>query len=469
MQRIIHRVFISALILLFAYSGVLAQYGQSGLAASVSPIPQDQPLKATVDTLCGSWHICLRDTSGIKFALLLDDLAGKLVKPPRKFRNATFDPLLDSTNVGEIVFSGKDTAVCFDVYPVNPLDSSYAPLYISDIKGDVIVIDLYYASQRIRRAVLPDLSKRADSITFPITGVGDEVCSTLVYINTTASGAKDFSVNAVSLKRNSGDFTISSVIPAVPSVMKPGDSLKIQVCYNPKKIGNSRDSVIVASDCYPSSTLIKGVGVNPSMLAGDIAFPQVEVDSVKGGSLTIINDGSLAYSLTKSWKLSDTVNFSIDPVSAAQFPVSVNPSNSKTFKIYFHPRSIRKDTARIDWATDIDSKYSFIGKKYSLLIGEGIPDKINDVNTDISGLHSLTIRPNPVSGNFATCVFSSSFSLLHSTISIFDVLGREVMVQGILPGTMEIELPVWNLVNGIYYVRFSDGTSAITQQLEVLR
>ncbi|MEP7235781.1 MAG: hypothetical protein ABI778_10850, partial [Ignavibacteriota bacterium] len=177
--------------------------------------------RVTVDTMCFSWHVCAHDSIPISSITLLDDSAGNYGKPPKIFHNVHLDQKLDPNNAGVIELSGKDSVVCFDVFVSNPLDTGYAPLYIVDIGGNhsVPIPELRSAAASLRLTKIPDFPAKIDTLFFPTLALGDEICSTLVYINNGHSGGKSVTINSASLSKNSGQITLLSTSPHLPATL----------------------------------------------------------------------------------------------------------------------------------------------------------------------------------------------------------------------------------------------------------
>ncbi len=326
--------------------------------------------RAKVDTLCSSWHVCVRDTGGvtIRSVTLLDDPDGNYYRPGKQFFNAHFDPALDPDNKGEIDFTGDDTSVCFDVIVSNPLDSAYAPLYIVDSRGAHVVIDLRYKAPKFTLTKLPDFPPRIDTLAFPPTKIGDEVCSTLVYINTAPKGGKAFNVISATLKKNDPHFKISSITPSLPVSLKGGDSLKVLVCFDPKDTTASNDSVILTTDCFAAPLPIIGKGGTPLIYATDIDFGSVPTNTTLCLPLVVENRGTLPFLLTKNYFLHDKILFSIDPASAARLPVTLQPGGSITLTFCYSPKVLSDlDSTSVDWITDIPAPFTQTIKSWSYL------------------------------------------------------------------------------------------------------
>src|SRR5207302_3140865 len=128
---------------------------------------------------------------------------------------------------GEIVFSGTENAVSFDVLISNLFDTAYAPLYIVDKNGYHVtpILELRYKAPSVSELLLVPPTptfRKVDTLQYPTILIGNKVCSTIVYINTAAKGTTPFTIADVHLKTGT-DYTLSTT-PALPVALKGGDT-----------------------------------------------------------------------------------------------------------------------------------------------------------------------------------------------------------------------------------------------------
>ncbi len=429
----------------------------------------------TIDTVanCAGWNICVRDTSGgdpgIRAITLVDDSdAVYYGKIGAKYKNVT----LDSTSLdfvsGELhphVHSSQP--YCFNVKIENRLAYASAPIGIMDNFGNGIFLRLSRTSPAYSVATSPIASIHPDSIVFPQQKVGNEVCTTFVFKNTGTAGSSDINFLSAKLRKGNQAFTIKSIAPSLPLIAKSQDSFKIDICFSAEDSLRHRDSLVITTDCFDIPITLDARSATGLINADNLDFGQLKVGSELCKNLLIHNAGSASFTLTKSWLLSDTVNFAIDPQSASALPVQILPSKNVLIKICFHPQMASKDSARIEWNTDIDSVYSDVLKDFSLLSGEGTQVIVGSVHSD-PVTPSFEVRPNPAFGNSVLVTFSA-LQESKSTLNVFDVLGREVFKKDILSGTSQLEIPVRNLLPGVYYVRLTSESGVLTKKMEVVR
>lgn len=80
-----------------------------------------------------------------------------------------------------------------------------------------------------------------------------------------------------------------------------------------------------------------------------------------------------------------------------------------------------------------------------------------------NGATLVSIRPNPVSGNTVTLIVETPSAVNHMPIAIFDGKGRMVMQlkESKFAGRKTIDIPVWKLSKGKYYIRVMDGANLL--------
>ena len=431
-------------------------------------------LSILIDTNCTGWHLCIRDESstdpGIKEIMLIDDTDGVFFNEGnwhgKKSYNVHFDPSFDPLSYGDLELKSDESApYCFDIMIADPRKGAFAYVAVIDNGGNARILSLYHEASPLKLSTFPFPSQKPDSLVFPSKKIGTQICTTLVLKN--ISDYNDPPVHILSArigKKNS----LFSVRSDLPRELYPYDSLLINVCFTSKDSMRYRDSLIVSTSCFDIPISLDAHGETGLINAENLDFGKVDSGSESCKNISIRNAGSASFTLTKSWLLSDKVNFSLDEQSAALLPAMILPGKGISLKICFHPKATGKNSARLDWGTDIDPAYADADKKYSLLSGEGTSAIIQSTYSSKSNLLSFSIYPNPASGNSVVCSFNESLQS-NATLSIFDVLGREVYKQNVLSGISQLEIPIRNLSQGMYYVRLTSESGVMTQKMEVAR
>ena len=193
--------------------------------------------------------------------------------------------------------------------------------------------------------------------------------------------------------------------------------------------------------------------------AYDMNFGTLRVGETRCGDMMIRNNGSAPFTLTK-FDVMDPTPFSVDPQSASLLPALIKPKDSIIMRICFHPPQPAVYASQIDWSTDIELPLCTGMKPQSFLSGTALQKK--SVESSLPNIN-FTLHPNPASGNTETISFSEELSEIVQ-LSIFDVLGREVYQNKIMPGAKEFEIPVRDLAEGSYFVRMVIGGIAQSGQ-----
>ena len=100
--------------------------------------------------------------------------------------------------------------------------------------------------------------------------------------------------------------------------------------------------------------------------------------------------------------------------------------------------------------------------KYQSIL-HGVAVEKSDAIKEIPKNLNFSVHPNPASGNEILVQFSEPVEK-NSKLIIFDVLGKELFQTQIPEGATEYELPIGNLLEGIYYARLSSELEVVTEK-----
>jgi hypothetical protein len=153
-----------------------------------------------------------------------------------------------------------------------------------------------------------------------------------------------------------------------------------------------------------------------------------------------------------SFSIVDPVPFSLSSQSLLRLPLTLKPGESDTLQICFHPSQVATYSSEADWTTNIDHSFDGVMKPKSFLHGVAIEKKSKVIQTE-NDFH-FSLNPNPVTGNMLKVSLSEVQSHPIS-LSIYDLLGREMTRQEIAAGTNEAEISIQDLPEGMYYVRLT--------------
>lgn len=78
------------------------------------------------------------------------------------------------------------------------------------------------------------------------------------------------------------------------------------------------------------------------------------------------------------------------------------------------------------------------------------------------GFENLSVFPNPTSGNVS---IQSSQLLSETTLSIYDILGKMVLSEKILPQNGAVVLDISSFENGVYFVKISSAGNTVVRKI----
>ncbi len=445
----------------------------AGMQLNTGAVPSFK-IEVTNSSPCGGWHICVADTGeidpGIKSIVFIDDTLGNYYgRPGAKCRNISWDESSPDNVGGELhPILHSHNQYCFDVGIANPLLASDAYIGFIDNSGNGQIINLHHDPPAISFQTSPQSSSHPNNVSFPVQKIGTKVCTTFVLKNTGIPSSKPLSIISADFKFDDATFSIGTVSPSIPCSLKPGDSLTFDVCFEAQDSVQHRDTLIVSSNC-----IFEAIALNARSLTGLIEAENLNFDPIESGlsackNLIIHNSGSAPYTLKNSFTLSDTVNFSLDPQSVHALPSMILPGKAVSLKICYHPviihDSLRHDTARIDWKTDLYSTFANDNKNYSVITGS-VYKKPQVLVKETNLPEIFSIYPNPAEGNLLSVAFAP-IQDEKSFLSIYDILGREVFHQAISIGSSTMEIPIRDLHPGSYYIRLISSNGTVGSKFE---
>lgn len=269
--------------------------------------------------------------------------------------------------------------------------------------------------------------------------------------------------------------------PTFPITIEPGHFIYIPYCYTPSTA--KEDSTIIGwntdiqyPDLIKSSSLLKGREVWRA-LSWDNTSQIFITDSVFNSRITkpiYIQNSGTALTIISS--------VSIEGVDSSEFTIGANERSYLTLENfplaagdYFWVNiSFRPDITKPGSPLYADRHailHATYAKNFSSnemyssdtkLIGTWATSNV-DVTPSAQQLH---LYPNPVFGNSVHVTIPGND---FGTLSIFDVLGREVYRKEIPSDIPEIEISLRDLMQGVYYVRLSSKNGTLAERMEVVR
>jgi hypothetical protein len=333
-------------------------------------------LTYTVDTLCSGWRICVTDKNsggGIKMMTLIEDPTSDLVAGSDGrlvYKNCSFISQFGVTDRTEAILSGRDSQYCITVQIDDPSHNAFAPIEVLDNAGNSIIIELSFKSAAI--SITPSLLD--SGLIFRYPRIGDTECKKYVFHNNTNS-PRAYNFSSAKIGKN-GDpwFSLFSVEPPLPALIKPGDSLVMNICFTGKDTNTLSTTLELSSDCFTTSLPISGTAATGIIDASDCDFAKVLVGTTKCKPVTITNIGHADLELTNEWLMENTPSneFSFDTITSPKLPLVLLPGASVEMIVCYAPIDAGSDDARLLWGNDVDLQYKNTVKGFSFLKGSGM-------------------------------------------------------------------------------------------------
>jgi hypothetical protein len=189
--------------------------------------------------------ISVQDSRLSFIRLIIDSLDTRWNKP-----TTNYSFRLDSN------FRAGDTIASYRLSVINRLQPAYAAVLVVDRSGNDTVFEYSYGAPSVR--INPGTALRFDSVT-----LDSQSCKTITLTNTQATRTLHLANLLLTSHATSGVF---GMIPTkIDTLLKPGDSLQLQICFTPSDTGVSNTSFdtlfapITGCESYPY--LLSGTGV----------------------------------------------------------------------------------------------------------------------------------------------------------------------------------------------------------------
>jgi hypothetical protein len=219
--------------------------------------------------------------------------------------------------------------------------------------------------------------------------------------------------------------------------------------------GSDSSGVFKSTKLFNDTLMLTGL-IDPS---GPVNYETLQTGSTSCQDVILRNRGVNPFTI-QSYTAVDPAPFSLSDESAKKLPITLNPNDSVIMSICFHPPQPAVYASSIIWNTDIDPSLCGINRETEL---HGVAIQKSSVQTSSPEEIKFSLHPNPSSGNSVTISFSEAPSQTVA-ISVYDVLGREVYRNNIMPGSKEFDIPIRDLSEGIYYARIELNGKIATEQ-----
>ena len=220
-------------------------------------------------------------------------------------------------------------------------------------------------------ATSPQLTLSAASLTF-----GDVTVNTASTqpVTLTSTGTAPVTINSAA---TSGTvFTVSGA--TFPVTLNPGQSVTLNVQFEPTATGAATDQLTIQSDSATNSTAV----VSLSGTGTAATSPQLTLSAVSlaFGDVTLNTPTTLPVTLSSSGTAPVTINSAAltgtgFTVSGATFPVTLNPGQSATLNVQFDPTTTGAASGQLTIQSDSSTNSTAV--------------------VNLSGTGAATVVPNP--------------------------------------------------------------------------
>mgnify|MGYP001171469835 CR=1 FL=1 len=258
-------------------------------------------------------------------------------------------------------------------------------------------------------------------------------------------------------------ITDSSIARVIVSIVNEFDDAEFTVIAK-----DSSENISTIKRTIPGYTL---QFTGKSMDKDTWNFGNVPIGGLRCDSVLLYNFGKFPIDL-QQFSIKNNVYFSIPP---SQFPINIPPGDSVPIVICYEPKYVQ-NTLDADGITlpfkCIDKQLEIVGNAVQLstlqAIQCDIPLKINAIGDKQPLIKQL--YPLPASDNITIDI--ESFTTSQLQCSIIDNTGVTICTYNTLnvdKGLYSIQLPLNNIVNGVYYVHITDGLHLETKPISVMR
>jgi hypothetical protein len=390
--------------------------------------------KLTVDTFCSSWQVHIRDVfpldGGVAQVELLKDPSGVLKRKPGTdsgyvSTNVDFDP------VNFTVVPG-DTVVDVKVKVDNPLQDAEGWFWVLNAAGNDTLIHLLYKAPFLTFGRDFSTSK-VDSAQFMKIPLGQDSCARFVLRNSGDVGQKSYTVtDANFLQGGQGVFRISGTIPSLPAVLKPGDSVIVDLCFStntPAKV--FIDTLHIVTDCPEAFAQVVGSSTYPLIFATDWDFGKIAVGQTSTHVVNVKNTGTADLLITKKWLLHDNINFSF--VDSASLPITLAPGKSVNLNFMYRPTVAGADSTINDWGTNLVAPFEHQEKDFSRLWGRATAPALR-WNKPVDSLRTICDAPvqdtlyliNPATDSLGQTMTISNVAVIGPTAGEWSIVKNQL-------------------------------------------
>jgi len=257
----------------------------------------------------------------------------------------------------------------------------------------------------------PQLTLSAVSLSFGSVTLNT---SSTLPVTLSSTGTAPVSINSATLTGT--DFTMSG--GSFPATLNPGQSVTLNVQFNPTATGPASGQISIQSDSSTNSNAVvnlSGTGAstvvtspNLTVSPASLAFGNVTLNTPTTLPVTLTSSGTAPVTITSA-SLTGT-GFTM---SGATFPVTLNPTQSVTVNVQFDPTAAGAATGQLTIQSNSSTNGTVVvGLSGSGTAAPGVLSALSCSNASMTGAgsDSCTVTLSSAAGNSGVSVGLSSSS-----------------------------------------------------------
>lgn len=259
--------------------------------------------------------------------------------------------------VRSVSLSGVGFAISANAYPLtlNPGQSvsvraSFTPASVGAATGSIAVTSNSATASKIKVALSGSGKSSQIAVSPAVLSFGDVPVNTAAtkFMTLTASGTAPVTVNSAGI--TGSGFTLTGA--TFPATLNPGQTLSLQVNFDPKVTGTAAGSVTVSSNASSGSlatVALSGAGTAPRLTvsATSLSFGNVVLNTSSSQTLNLASTGTAPLTIRSAILAGN--GFSL---SGATFPVTINPGQTLGLQVVFNPAMAGAVTGSITISSD---------------------------------------------------------------------------------------------------------------------
>jgi hypothetical protein len=321
-----------------------------------------------------------------------------------------------------VALSGGSFAISGATFPItlNPgasvvLQVKFDPTVTGDAVGDITISSnsanggsttIPLSGTGIAPAA-PQLTLSAGNLAFGNVALNSTSAKN---VTLTSSGTTALTVNSVTLA--GAGFSMSG--PAFPLVLKPGQSMSIQVSFDPRSAGPASGTIQVSSDSSMGTTsvvVLSGTGASAQLTASANALPfgNVTLHTTSTQTLTLVSTGILPVSVN-----SITLSGAGFSMAAPALPAVLNAGQTSNLQVSFDPAV----TGAASGTITISSNSTSGGTIVVALSGSGTTAAVPQLTLSTGALAFGNVALNTTSSRTLTLTSAGTAALKVNSASV---------------------------------------------------